>query len=288
MPPKKGRPGKKIFWSEEGRFESFKNWPLPDDSECTPAKLASAGFYSTASAESEDNVSCFMCGKNLDGWEHDDDPMSEHSKHCPTCPFMNLHLEENRVKTFKFWPHKKFPKTHQHFAEAGFVHAPTPDSWDNVRCFSCDKNLGGWEIDDDPIEEHTKRSKQCAFVKATLPDIINDITNDVIEDAASEVDVVPEKDDAVEMDMEEQVPVPSKSVEQDAVEESMPQPTQTQDQSKMAVDEPIEMEIDDDMTVGEYLEAQCEIQVLKLVRSCEARITEFKTTALQFRAQIAT
>jgi hypothetical protein len=28
---------------------------------------------------------CFLCDKQLDGWEEDDDPLAEHLKHVPDC-----------------------------------------------------------------------------------------------------------------------------------------------------------------------------------------------------------
>lgn len=37
-------------------------------------QLAEAGFYSCATANEPDAVQCFMCFKELDGWEPDDDP----------------------------------------------------------------------------------------------------------------------------------------------------------------------------------------------------------------------
>ena len=81
--------------------------PFPGKkSKAGPSKMAAAGFYYTG-GEDGDAVTCFMCAKDLDGWEEGDDPMAEHEKHCPACPWMNLNLEENRFKTFFHWPHKK-------------------------------------------------------------------------------------------------------------------------------------------------------------------------------------
>lgn len=30
-------------------------------------------------------MACFLCGKSLDGWEDDDNPIEEHLRHSPTC-----------------------------------------------------------------------------------------------------------------------------------------------------------------------------------------------------------
>ena len=61
-------------------------WPHPDAIIATPAKLAEAGFYYNPSWEDQDNVACFMCGKELSGWEEDDDPFQIHWEKCKdTC-----------------------------------------------------------------------------------------------------------------------------------------------------------------------------------------------------------
>ncbi|OWZ66396.1 hypothetical protein AYX14_02878 [Cryptococcus neoformans] len=61
--------------------------------------------------------------------------------------------------------------THPHLtpralAEAGFYHTPgtSPPSFDNCTCFLCNLELGGWDEDDDPFEEHAKRAG-CAWAE---------------------------------------------------------------------------------------------------------------------------
>ncbi|XP_052068801.1 baculoviral IAP repeat-containing protein 5-like [Mytilus californianus] len=75
---------------EAERLKSFENWPFDESCRCTPAKLAKAGFYSCATENEPDAVQCFMCFKELDGWEPDDDPWQEHKNHSPSCPFLQL------------------------------------------------------------------------------------------------------------------------------------------------------------------------------------------------------
>ena len=119
----------------------------------------------------------------------------EHAKHCPACPFGNLHLEENRLKTYKHWPHTKKQHDKAGFARAGFVHNPSADAgWDNVRCFACDKNLGGWEMGDDPMEEHRRRGANCPFIQAMTADDATEAAAAAIEAeeaGAMETEVTP-------------------------------------------------------------------------------------------------
>ena len=48
-------------------------------------QLARAGFYFNPHPSTPDNVRCFLCHKELDGWEPDDDPLAEHLKHSSGC-----------------------------------------------------------------------------------------------------------------------------------------------------------------------------------------------------------
>jgi hypothetical protein len=79
-------------------------------------QLAAAGFYYSGK-DDDDNVKCYLCDKELDGWDPKDDPMfvirywdlmfrKEHQKHAGFCPLLNLSIEENRIKTFKTWDAK--------------------------------------------------------------------------------------------------------------------------------------------------------------------------------------
>ena len=63
------------------------------------------------------------------------------------------------------WPHpSSFVATPHALAEAAFYHNPSPDDLDNVECFSCGKQLGGWEECDDPYRLHWDKCKNsCAW-----------------------------------------------------------------------------------------------------------------------------
>lgn len=57
-------------------------WPHPSWFKATPKTLAEAGFYFHPDSDNNDNVACFTCGKNLAGWEPDDDPFTIHYEKC--------------------------------------------------------------------------------------------------------------------------------------------------------------------------------------------------------------
>lgn len=75
---------------EENRLTSFKNWPFEDEGQegiCTAKKMAESGFYSCATDACPDLVRCYVCFKELEGWEPTDDPWAEHISHSATCAF---------------------------------------------------------------------------------------------------------------------------------------------------------------------------------------------------------
>ena len=66
------------------RLQTFKKWKFPENANCSARKLAEAGFYFCGPRNS-DVVKCFLCNKELDCWEKDDEPWAEHLKHRATC-----------------------------------------------------------------------------------------------------------------------------------------------------------------------------------------------------------
>ncbi|KAG9773568.1 hypothetical protein ABEF93_005808 [Exophiala dermatitidis] len=75
------------------------------------------------------------------------------------------------------WPHKT--PTPEELAKAGFYFKPSTSSNDNTICFLCERALGGWEPDDDPVQEHLKHSDDCGW--AILMNIGQDATWDTNE-----------------------------------------------------------------------------------------------------------
>lgn len=132
---------KKRGSSVNGRGAKALNWPhktitpesvstcAPDQSInalLTPTQLALAGFSFQPHTNNPDNVVCFLCTKNIDGWEAGDDPLHEHLKHSPECGWAivaaieadieeyvqedpgNPLMVEARKATFSDrWPHDK-------------------------------------------------------------------------------------------------------------------------------------------------------------------------------------
>ncbi|XP_068805649.1 baculoviral IAP repeat-containing protein 5.1-like [Struthio camelus] len=78
--------------------------------------------------------------------------------------FKDMYEYENRIKTFTNWPFMENCKcTPANMAKAGFVHCPNANEPDVVKCFFCLIELEGWEPNDDPWVEHSKRHS-CGFL----------------------------------------------------------------------------------------------------------------------------
>ncbi|XP_069104702.1 baculoviral IAP repeat-containing protein 5-like [Argopecten irradians] len=87
--------------AEEDRLKSFKKWPFKTGS-CSPSKMAAAGFYHCPTKEAPDACKCFVCFKELEGWEKGDIPWEEHQKHSSSCQYLNLDkpLEKFTIEEF--------------------------------------------------------------------------------------------------------------------------------------------------------------------------------------------
>ncbi|KAJ5961242.1 uncharacterized protein N7479_008392 [Penicillium vulpinum] len=158
-------------------------WPHQRPS---PAELAHAGFYYKPYETNPDNTTCFECHRALDGWEEDDNPVTEHLKHAPDCGWaIMMDLQQNssnpasiedptgdritqaRLSTFSTkWPHdgKK-----GWMVEGGWYFCPTDESNDLASCVYCKLSLDGWEPKDDPFDEHYRRSSDCSFFVFAQP-----------------------------------------------------------------------------------------------------------------------
>lgn len=115
-------------------------------------------------AGSEDTVACFLCLKSLDGWEPSDSAWKEHKSHSANCPLVTLNLQASRLRTFDKWSGERVKGGVGELASAGFFHFPKTDHDDTCICFQCGLALDGWEQDDDPHYEHSRRRPNCPHV----------------------------------------------------------------------------------------------------------------------------
>ncbi|KAI2602238.1 hypothetical protein GGR54DRAFT_531842 [Hypoxylon sp. NC1633] len=74
-------------WPHEGK----RGW------KCKTKQLAEAGWMYTPTLDSDDMATCPECELALDGWEPKDNPMDEHHRRSPDCPFFQ-EIWEYKVK----------------------------------------------------------------------------------------------------------------------------------------------------------------------------------------------
>ncbi|KAK0161956.1 hypothetical protein PV327_008350 [Microctonus hyperodae] len=87
------------FWTK-GRLKSYEHWPYQDSElKCNPEHMAAAGFVCIGGADEPDLVECFICSKQLDGWDATDDPWQEHKKHQANCPYILLNKNKEEMWT---------------------------------------------------------------------------------------------------------------------------------------------------------------------------------------------
>lgn len=162
-------------------------WPLAAPS---AQDLAYAGFVWKPTTVSPDNVQCYYCSSQLDGWEETDVPAFEHLTHSPNCGYAIVacirlrngdpgRTEEDpnsdamvaaRAETFgNSWPldtSAGYPSVEQIVA-AGWYYDPFDDAPDGVTCPYCSLSLDAWDAGDDPTEEHRRRASDCLFFALT-------------------------------------------------------------------------------------------------------------------------
>ncbi|KAK9887113.1 hypothetical protein WA026_020560 [Henosepilachna vigintioctopunctata] len=102
-------------------------------------------------------------------------------------------FEKNRLETFNTWVYSdKQQCSARKMAEAGFIFVGSRIEPDLAKCFFCNKELDGWEKDDDPWKEHLSHSSHCQFAIRNTPedemtvyqflDIANAYGEKIIED----------------------------------------------------------------------------------------------------------
>jgi len=181
------------------RLCTFNNG-FPQSCPIPPEQLALAGFrfYSpeiaTNDEEMSDTVRCDYCKGRLQRWEASDDPLEEHHRHYPRCPFLIPLIQEThnpdwaeygtRLRSFEEanWNASHSTPSAEELASAGFhfvggremrTHQLPGANQENpvyrndaTKCFHCSTTLHSWEADDDVWVEHAKWSNNCGFLIA--------------------------------------------------------------------------------------------------------------------------
>ncbi|KAF2973562.1 hypothetical protein GQX73_g118 [Xylaria multiplex] len=190
------------YYTYDGRFASFQSaqpvarrasivkgktpkalsWP---HKRLNPEIFARAGFYFAPTPHFPDNTVCFLCCKNVDGWEDDDNPFEEHLRLSPHCgwaivagietglgdyalddPTSSEMIAARKATFGDRWPHdgkRGWKCKTKQLVDAGWKYTPTIDSDDMATCTYCQLALDGWEPKDNPMDEHYRRSPECPF-----------------------------------------------------------------------------------------------------------------------------
>ncbi|KAG7520006.1 hypothetical protein JOB18_020894 [Solea senegalensis] len=69
--------------------------------------MANAGFVHCPSENEPDVACCFFCLIELEGWEPDDDPWSEHIKRSPHCGFLTMKKDFTELTVAEFFGMEK-------------------------------------------------------------------------------------------------------------------------------------------------------------------------------------
>ncbi|GAP82736.1 putative AT hook domain-containing protein [Rosellinia necatrix] len=166
----------------KGKASKTPSWPHKG---LDPETFARAGFYFAPGPENPDNTACFLCGKNIDGWDEDDNPFQEHLRLSPHCgwavvagietglgdyglddPTSSAMIDARKDTFGDRWPHdgkRGWKCKTKQLVDAGWKYTPTMDSDDMATCTYCQLALDGWEPKDNPMDEHYRRSPECPF-----------------------------------------------------------------------------------------------------------------------------
>lgn len=82
------------MYLEENRLATFTSWPFGQGSKCSKENMARAGFYHCPTATEQDLTRCYVCFREMEGWEVDDDPIKEHAR-STGCAFLQLKTDKN-------------------------------------------------------------------------------------------------------------------------------------------------------------------------------------------------
>ncbi len=119
-----------------------------------PGQLAAAGFFYVGGGEGNTLCQCYLCGKELEGWETKDVPLAEHTRRAPACPILALQLPANRRATFALADPAFLRGIDVAGAvAAGLYYAPDEDDAPAAACHACGCSLSARELAADPLCE---------------------------------------------------------------------------------------------------------------------------------------
>ncbi|POI23155.1 hypothetical protein CIB84_013097 [Bambusicola thoracicus] len=130
----------KEMYDYENRLKTFTNWPFVENCKCTP-----------------ENVSLNMDASILSYFWY-----TVTKCKVPHVSMCTLKISCEPLLGLSF----KLLNCLLQMAKAGFIHCPSANETDVAKCFFCLIELEGWEPNDDPWEEHTKR-RSCGFLSLT-------------------------------------------------------------------------------------------------------------------------
>ncbi|MCO5556090.1 hypothetical protein L7F22_009634 [Adiantum nelumboides] len=146
-------------------YDSKKGWKP------TSKKLASAGFHYFPNEEEDDCARCQYCELVLGGWEKTDDPMHEHERRRPTCPFFNCSLSDipsvEIVKSPVVEIGKKTRSTSTATKRARAVSKRKAKEEDEVEVQQDEPEQKEQEQEQEPVEEQQEQETQQVASKAT-------------------------------------------------------------------------------------------------------------------------
>lgn len=82
------------FNTEASRKQTYVHWP--SETGVSLDTLAAAGFFYIGVS---DWVKCFHCGGGLFCWRQGDDPIADHARYYPWCPFIRTKKGEGTTST---------------------------------------------------------------------------------------------------------------------------------------------------------------------------------------------
>ncbi|KAJ5430732.1 hypothetical protein N7491_007748 [Penicillium cf. griseofulvum] len=244
-------------------------WPHQRPS---PAELAHAGFYYKPYETNPDNTTCFECHRALDGWEEDDNPVTEHLKHAPDCGWaIMMDLQQNssnpatiedptgdritqaRLATFgTAWPHdgkKGWVCQSEKMVEGGWYFCPTDESNDLASCVYCKLSLDGWEPKDDPLlfvlclrPTAREKSKSARAKKPRVSKASSRLSSQSIGPATSEAPDI-EMDDSMDQSIMSQATTKSKTTKKGPKSKS--KGAKTKKEESVEVESQIEADIEE-------------------------------------------